>query len=386
MNEILIEKKEDILKIFFLKDNILIETYEENLKKTMIEDNIYVGKVQNVFKGMQAAFVNIGVGKNVFIHLKDLLPKVDVVKNNVEKIDRPITDFIKPGQPIILQVMKDASNKKGARVTCHISIKGRYVMYMPGAEFITVSQKIDDNDKDRLKEIVSGALKDCDGAIIRTAAKEASEEDIKKEIMFLTNKWEEIKNIKTESYPILIHNAGGILGKYLIDIADKGIDKIIVNNEELREDVIKKLNEISSEIDVEINENLLDRIGLEKQLIRASSRKVWLDCGGFITIDKTEALIAIDVNSGKCMGKDDFEQTIFEINKEATIEIAKQLRLRDLGGIIIVDYIDMHEQENKNKIIEIFKEEIKKDISKVQIEGFSKLNLLELTRKHVYSK
>ena len=386
MNEILIEKKEDIIKIFFLKDNVLIETYEENLKKTMIEDNIYIGKVQNVFKGMQAAFVNIGVGKNVFIHLKDLLPKVDVVKNNVEKIDRPITDFIRPGQPIIVQVMKDASNKKGARVTCHISIKGRYIMYMPEGEFITASQKLSDDDKNRLKLIVSETLNENDGAIIRTAAKDVSEEVLKKEIISLSNKWEEIKNVETDSYPKLIYDAGGILGKYLTDIVDKGIDKIIVNNEEMLDKVINILNGINAKIDIEINENLLDQSGLEKQLMRAQNRKVWLDSGGFITIDKTEALIAIDVNSGKCMGKDNFEQTIFEINKEATIEIAKQLRLRDLGGIIIIDYIDMHIEENRKKIIELLEKETKKDISKVQIEGFSKLNLLELTRKHVYSK
>ena len=148
----------------------------------------------------------------------------------------------------------------------------------------------------------------------------------------------------------------------------------------------EKLDKLNAKINVEINENLLDIIGLEEQLNRAKNRKVWLKSGGFITIDKTEALTAIDVNSGKFMGKKYFEETIFEINKEATIEIAKQLRLRDIGGIIIVDYIDMHIEENRKKIIEIFSEETKKDISKVQIEGFSKLNLLELTRKHMYSK
>ena len=259
-------------------------------------------------------------------------------------------------------------------------------MYMPEGEFITASQKLSDDDKNRLKLIVSETLNENDGAIIRTAAKDVSEEVLKKEIISLSNKWEEIKNIETDSYPKLIYDAGGILGKYLTDIVDKVIDKIIVNNEEMLDKVINILNGINAKIDIEINENLLDQSGLEKQLMRAQNRKVWLDSGGFITIDKTEALIAIDVNSGKCMGKDDFEKTIFEINKEATIEIAKQLRLRDLGGIIIIDYIDMHIEENRKKIIELLEKETKKDISKVQIEGFSKLNLLELTRKHVYSK
>lgn len=386
MKELLIEKKENMLNIFLLDNDILIETYNENLNDPMVEDNIYIGKVQNVFKGMQAAFINIGINKNVFIHLRDLLPKSEVVNNPESVKEKNITDYIKPGKPIIVQVMKDASNKKGARVTGHISIKGRYFIYMPDAGYVSASHKLREEEKENLKEIVKEVLPQNDGIVIRTSAKKVSKEILQKEIKFLIQKWETIKNRDIVNFPELIYNAGGILGKYLIDIIDKDLDKIIVNNVETKKIVQTYLDNLNSNMSVEINENLLDRDGLSKQLSRAKNRKVWLESGGFITIDKTEALTAIDVNSGKYMGKKDFEETIFDINKEATIEIAKQLRLRDIGGIIIIDYIDMHIEENRKKIIELLENEAKNDISKIQIEGFSKLNLLELTRKHVYSK
>lgn len=386
MKELLIEKKENIISIYLLEDNVLIETYEEDVNSPMIEDNIYIGKVQNVFKGMQAAFVNIGIGKNVFIHLKDLLPKKDIVKSPQVEFDKSITDLIKPGNPIIVQVMKDASNKKGARVTSHISIKGRYLIYMPDAEFVSSSQKLDEENRKRLKETVLEYLPKNDGAIIRTSAKNATKEELKKEVDLLVEKWEKIKNQDVSGFPKLLYNAGGILGKYLIDIIDKDLNRIVVNNDEMKNIINEHLERLNSNVKVEVNEHLLEKTGLSVQLKRAKNRKIWLNSGGFIIIDKTEALTAIDVNSGKFMGKKDFEETIFEINKEASIEIAKQLRLRDIGGIIVIDYIDMHIDEHKKKILEILSNETKKDISKVQIEGFTKLNLLELTRKHVYSK
>lgn len=386
MKELLIEKENNKIKLLLLDNDILIEKYEEDLEDPMLEDNIYIGKVQNVFNGMQSAFVNIGSKKNVFIHLEDVLPKEDVAKGK-KNADTNISDLIKPGKPIIVQVMKDASHKKGARVTTHIALKGRFVIYMPNVAFVTVSQKIkDENKRETLKGIVKKYLPDGDGAVIRTCATSSNKENIKKEIDFLVNKWNEIKNTEIDEYPKLISDAGGILGKYIIDIVDKGLDKIIVNCDEIEEKVKLHLKDLNINIKVYKDSNLLERIGLKAQLQKAENRKIWLDCGGFITIDKTEALTAIDVNSGKYTGKKDFEETIFEINKEASIEIAKQLRLRDIGGIIIIDYIDMKKEDDKEKIIKILKEETDKDISKVQIEGMSKLNLLELTRKHVYSK
>ena len=337
------------------------------------------------YHGMQAAFVNIGSGKNAFIHLKDILPKVDIVKeNDVEKED--IRKVIKPGDPILVQVTRDKNFKKGARVTTHISLTGRFFVYMPNSPFVAVSQKIEDeNRKKELKEFVEKNIPKDTGGIIRTISENASFDEILQDIQNLINTWNGLIETKFDKFPQKIFDNGGIIKKYIIDNLDKDLDRIIVCDEEIEKHV-KNIFEIESkEVELLIDSDYLDKFDFKNQLRKIENRKIWLDCGGFITIDKTEALTAIDVNSGKFIGKDDFEDTIFIVNKEATFEIAKQLRARDIGGIIIIDYIDMFKEENKNCIIELMKKECKKDGSKVQVEGFTKLNLLEMTRKHIYS-
>ena len=203
-------------------------------------------------------------------------------------------------------------------------------------------------------------------------------EDIKQKYNIEANKG---KNIK----PKLIYKSEDITLRILTDLMDQGLTRIITNNKTMYSQIEEKLKKANKTIKVDLQENVLDIYNLNQQLESLQSRKIWLKCGGFITIDKTEALTAIDVNSGKYTGKKDLEQTIFTVNKEATVEIAKQLRLRDIGGIIIIDYIDMQNKENEEKIIKIFEEQLKKDRSKTQIVGFSKLNLLEMTRKHMCS-
>ncbi len=257
---------------------------------------------------------------------------------------------------------------------------------MPNTPFITISQKVEDKEKRKeLIEFFKNNLSENIGGVIRTSAENADKDEILKEINSFNKKWEDIKNKKIESIPQEIYNAGGIIKKYIIDNVDKGLDRIVVNDSKIKDKVKKYLKEENCNITIDIDKDYLNKFDYEKQLKKIESRKIWLDCGGFITIDKTEALTAIDVNTGKYTGKDDFENTVFEVNRQATIEIAKQLRLRDIGGIIIIDYIDMHIDSNKEKILKIIDEETKKDSSKVQIEGFTKLNLLELTRKHVYT-
>ena len=257
---------------------------------------------------------------------------------------------------------------------------------MPNTPFIAVSQKIEDNEKrENLKKFFRENLPDEIGGVIRTSAEGADRSDIIKELENLNKKWEEIKNIEVKTVPQEIYNAGGIIKKYITDNIDKNLEKIVVNSEEIKNEVLSYLKEENSNILVRIDKDYLNKFNYENQIKKSENRKVWLDCGGFITIDKTEALIVIDVNTGKFTGKDNFEKTVFEVNRQATIEIAKQLRLRDIGGIIIIDYIDMHVDKNKEEILKIIEEEVKKDSSKVQIEGFTKLNLLELTRKHVYT-
>lgn len=391
MKEILINQKEDTKQILLAENGNLIEKYEENKNIQRIEGNIYIGKVENVLQGMQSAFVDIGQEKNTFIHLKDILPKVDI-KDGVKEENKKIKDIVKVGMPLLVQVKRDFTQAKGAKVSTHISINSRFIVFMPNTTIITISQKIvDEEEKIRLTNIAKKYLPDNCGAIIRTSAQNQTEDAIKNDIEIANQKWSNIKRLYEESkknnnYPRLIYKSHNVIKKLLIDLIDKDLEKVTVNTKEDYEYLTKILNEFKvSNIEVSLvkKDILEDRPVIKSQLEKAQRRKVWLKCGGFITIDKTEALTAIDVNSGKYTGTDNVESTIYKVNKEASIEIAKQLKLRDIGGIIIIDYIDMKSEENKEKIIEILKEELKKDRTKTQIIGFSKLNLLELTRKHI---
>ena len=391
MYEVIVNKRENVKTILLLENKVIVEKYEYCQETDKTEGNIYIGKVQNVLPGMQAAFIDIGERKNTFIHLKDLLPKVDekLQQSEEELQNRNIKQIIKPGMPILVQVKKDSTNKKGARVSTHISLPGKYIVFMPNAEFITISQKIEDEkEKERLINIVKNLLPNGSGAIIRTSSENKYEDTIKQDIENLVQQWEKIEKEKdnVSKYPRLVYKNDSILKKLFIDMIEKKIDKIVTNDTEIYEDIVDILKEIdNSNVKIELNENkdLIEDYCLTTQVERIQNRKVWLKCGGFITIDKTEALTAIDVNSGKYIGTKDLEQTVYTVNKEATKEIAKQLRLRDIGGIIVIDYIDMKLSENKKKIEDLLIEELKKDRSKTQVIGFTKLNLLEMTRKHI---
>lgn len=390
MLELIINKNEDLENIILLQNGKIIEYYTstEKDRKRRLEGNIYLAKVGDIINGMQAAFVDFGGSKKGFIHLKDAMPQVDEKK---EKIDTSIDikKVLKPNQKILIQVKKDSDNKKGARVSTHISLPGRYVVIMPNIDFITISQKIDDkNKKDELIKFMKENLPKGFGAIVRTSAEKVSKEEIKKDIGVLLNKWRKIETEYNSSSdkPKLIFESENIVEKMLIDLSVNGIDKITTNSkfeyEKIKSDLVQNG---MPEIVYENKKDLIEEYGLIGQIEKIENRKIWLNCGGFITIDKTEAVTAIDVNTGKYTGNRDLESTIFKVNKEATVEIAKQLRLRDIGGIIIVDYIDMKDKVNKEKIENLLKEELKQDRAKTQVEGFTKLNLMELTRKHICS-
>ena len=394
MQEIIINTdKENTKTILLVENGKLLEQYEEKECKDRLEGNIYLGKVQNILQGMQAAFVDIGTNKNTFIHLKDILPKVDITKN--EQIDETsnIKDVIKKGMPILVQVKRDSTNKKGARVSTHISLVSRFFVLMPDTEIITISQKIEnEKEKQRLITLVKEHLPKNMGVIIRTSGNKKLEEELVHDLESLIQRWKNIqKKVKTntEECPILIEKNEGLITKIITDTIDQKTNKIIVNDKKVYKEVESVLKGLGCIENVEIvlkdKENILDIYELESQLEKTKNRKIWLKCGGFITIDKTEALTAIDVNSGKYIGNQSLEQTVFKVNQEASIEIGKQLRVRDIGGIIVIDYIDMKKEENKNKIIEVLTESLKNDRSKTQVLGFTKLNLLEMTRKHMCS-
>ena len=391
MTEIFVRKNKAGKEIALVENGILVEYYEENDKKSRKEGNIYIGIVKDIIKGMQSAFVNIGTEKNSFIHLKDVLPKVDETKEEVD-MNIDIKDVLKPNQKILVQVKKDSNEKKGARVSTHINLPSKYIVLMPNTNIVTISQKIENKkEQERLIKLVKENLSKNNGAIIRTSA-EGKEKEIIEDIKKIEAKWNKI--IKTNidpnnNNPKLLYESENILEKILIDLVANDINKVIVNNRKEKENIEKILEENPEykniEIELEEKDNIFNLYEIEKQLEKAKNRKIWLKCGGFITIDKTEALTAIDVNTGKYTGNKNLEQTIFKVNKEATVEIAKQIRLRDTGGIIIIDYIDMRNVEDKNKIVELLKEELKKDRTKTQVEGFTKLDLMEMTRKHICS-
>ena len=391
MLEILISRDKEERKIALLENGKLLEYYVDEENSIRKEGNIYIGIVKDIVKGMQSAFVDIGTEKNSFIHLKDILDKIDESKENINpKID--ISDIIKTGQKLLVQVKKDSNLQKGARVSTHINLPSKYIALMPNTDIVTISQKITDSkEKERLVKLVKENLSKGNGAIIRTSAI-GKEQEIIEDIKNIEAKWEKIeisfKNDKGNK-PKLIAKSENIVEKMLIDLPENSIQKITINNKKDYEKMLefkeKKSYLKSTEIELIEDQDILDKYDVEKEIAKLENRKIWLKCGGFITIDKTEALTAIDVNTGKYTGTKNVEQTIYKVNEEATIEIAKQLRLRDIGGIIIIDYIDMKDEKNKEKIENLLKEKLKKDRAKTQVEGFTKLDLMEMTRKHICS-
>jgi ribonuclease G len=386
MNNILINKQSDSTIVGVLENGHLVERYVYNANNESILGNIYVGIVSNIIEGMQAAFIDIGPGKKAFISYKDALPKIDII-SKAETEEYNISDYLKKGQKILVQVRKEQSEEKGARVSTHITLPGKYIVLMPKTEIITISQKItDETEKRRLKEIVEKALPKDFGAIIRTDAELMSEELIIEDIDEVIKVWKNILKISNENQgsPKLVYSDYDIVQKTLRDIANKETDNIFVNNREIydkarsisREDIANKVQLIE--------EDLFEKFDLNEDVSKIENRRIWLKCGGYIVIDKTEALTAVDVNSGKYTGGDELEYTARTVNLESAFEVMRQLRLRDIGGIIVIDFIDMKDPKHKAEVLEVMKKEAKKDRSKVDIREFTQLNLVEMTRKKLY--
>ena len=395
MKEIIVNSAEDKNTIVVTENGILLEKYEEYDELERLEGNIYLGIVTDILPGMQAAFVDIGDCKNAFLHIKDIIPKIsNQTGNKNEDFNKyDIKKYVKAGMPVIVEVKKDKTDKKGAKVSANLNIAGKFAVIIPNTEFVTISQKIEDNAQiDRLSSIVKNLNIKNYGIIIRTSAINASESEIEEDINSVINLYENVKEkanqaIQTRNNkPILLYEKGSIVQRLLLDIGNQGLDRVIVNEKSIFEKVtelVKKSNLQNVKVEFREKESILDLYDLEKQINKISNRKVWLNCGGFITIDQTEALTAIDVNSGKFTGKENIEKTVLKVNSEATVEIAKQIRARDIGGIIIVDYIDMDTKDDEEIIQNLLIENLKKDRAKTQVIGFTKLHLLEMTRKHI---
>ena len=361
--------------ITLIDDYKVVEKYIETADES-IEGNIYIGVVKNIIPGIKAAFVDIGQEKNAFIHFED------IYKTNNE---------IKLNEKILVQVQKDEINQKGAKLTTNIKLTGRQIVLLPTTDIITVSRKIENEKvKEKLIEIVAENLPKGIGAIIRTTASKATKTEIIDDIQRLVKDWNNIekKVQNSDEVPVLLGKNNTIIESVILGTADSGMDKIITDSKEENKKIEKFLKEfeLDDKVKVEYDEKVLDKYKIEDELEKLNNNKIWLKCGSYIVIDKTEALTSIDVNSGKYTGKENLENTILRVNEEATVEIAKQIRLRDMSGIIIIDYIDMELEENKHRIMKLLEQEVKKDRAKVQIEGFTRLNLLEMTRKQLYGK
>ena len=308
MLEILINRNQEGREIALVENGRLIEYYIDEEKTTRKEGNIYVGVVKDIIKGMQAAFVDIGTEKNSFIHLKDILNKVDETKGQEQQTEE-INKVLKKGQKLLVQVKKDSNLQKGARVSTHINLPSKYIALMPNTEIITVSQKIEDKkEQERLIKLVKENIGKGNGAIIRTSA-EGKEQEIIKDIKNVERKWQKIKksyNEYKENNPILIEKSQSIVEKMIIDLPENSIDKIIVNSQK----DYKKIQEFKNQnnyfsntvLELKENSNVFEKYNLKNEIGKIENRKIWLNCGGFITIDKTEALTAIDVNTGKYTG------------------------------------------------------------------------------------
>ena len=399
MKDIIINKNEDGSNLIALVENgKLIEKYDDDESIKANEGNIYCGIVRDLLPGMQSAFVDIGEDKNAFIHIKDVIPKVsNVTGNKDENLEKyKIKDYLKVNMPVLVQVKKSEENLKGARVSTHISITGRLSVLMINVDFITVSQKIENKEeRARLKKLASEILSELNenskyGLILRTSAEDKGKAEIEKDVADLIEIWKKIKatydeNLK-DKRPQLIFQNYDVISKFLVSVLETDVDRVIVNSKNTCETILEYLKKIGKEnVEVILNENedLTQMHDIAGQIEEMKERKIWLKCGGFITIDKTEALTAIDINSGKFTGKKNSskENTIYKVNQEATVEIAKQLRLRNISGIIVIDYIDMEEEQDRKNIMNLLEKELKKDRSKTQVMGFTKLDLLEMTRK-----
>lgn len=394
-NEIIINASQEETRAALLESGQLAELYVEREKDTSLVGNVYKGKVVKILPGMQSAFVDIGLEKATFLHVADVYSSLNcsVFGEDIEEtipLHLPIEDLLQEGQEVLVQVSKDPIGTKGARVTSYITFPGRYLVLMPGVEHIGISRRIsDENERTRLKELVSDLKPQNVGLIIRTASEGCSEEEIKKDIDFLMLLWKNIQSKKDKvNSPRLLYSDLDLTFRSVRDLLGHEVSKLIIDSEEEYEKLVEFINtyfpKLISKIKLyEGDEPIFDAYGIELEIPKALGKRVWLKSGGYIVIDQTEALTAIDVNTGKFVGKATLEDTLLKTNLEAVKEIAYQIRLRNLGGIIIIDFIDMEKEENRKKIFDTFQEAMNKDRVKSTILRVSEFGLIQMTRKRV---
>ena len=404
--EILINVRPLETRVAYVEAGVLMDLKVERKSSPTWVGTVHRGIVTRVLPGMQAAFVDIGLEKAAFLYVGDILteegreffamdddhePKSgeDQDYRSSRDVKTPIQDLIKEGQHLMVQVAKDPLGTKGARITTHISLPGRGVVYMPFVKHIGISRKIEEeSEKDRLKKLVQ-KINPTGGVIVRTAAEGATEEGLRSDIDYLDRLGKEIqKNYEKKKTAGLVHAEIDVELRALRDLMNEEVTTVWVDDEEAYKKVSKFVTQLMPKYKQNIihygeKKPLFDLYDIDLDISRATERKVWLKSGGYIVVDEAEALVVVDVNTGSYVGKKDLEDTILKTNLEAVKEIAHQLRVRNVGGIIIIDFIDMEKESHREQVLQAMQEELKKDRVRTNVTSMSELGLVEMTRKRI---
>ena len=379
----------DRIQIAVIEDNVMVEHYVNRNANVSYVGNVYLGRVQNVLPSMEAAFVDIGKGRNAVLYAGEVNWDAAGIS---ESEPRKIEMVLKTGQPVLVQVTKDPIGQKGARLTSQISLPGRYVVYVPGGGMSGISKRLPESERTRLKAILKNLIPDTAGVIVRTAAEGVSEVELTADVERLKAQWEDIYQ-KSENpnfhAPALLLSEPDLAVRVIRDIFNEDFRKLIIQGNEAWDEITSYLGSIAPELVSKIEKysgsgDLFADYRVEEQLAKAFDRKVYLPSGGSLVIDRTEAMVVIDVNTGKFIGKGgNLEETVTKNNLEAAEEIARQLRLRDLGGIVVIDFIDMVLESNRDAVLRRLVEALGRDRTKHQVAEVTSLGLVQMTRKRV---
>ncbi|WP_349236056.1 Rne/Rng family ribonuclease [Agromyces sp. H66] len=385
--QMIVRAKDGRIQIGVLEDGVLVEHYVARNQDASLIGNVYLGRVQNVLPSMEAAFVDIGRGRNAVLYSGEV--DWDAAAENGEKNQpRRIELALKPGDRVLVQVTKDPVGHKGARLTSQVSLPGRYLVYVPNGSMNGISRKLPDTERARLKKILKEVLPDNVGVIVRTAAEGATEEQLTLDVNRLIAQWADISTqLEKAQAPALLHSEPDLLIKIVRDVFNEDFQKMIISGDDARETIERYLRAVAPDLLERVEaytgeRDAFDEFRITEQIEKALDRKVWLPSGGSLVIDRTEAMTVVDVNTGKFVGSGgNLEETVTKNNLEAAEEIVRQLRLRDIGGIIVVDFIDMVLESNRDLVLRRLVECLSRDRTKHQVAEVTSLGLVQMTRK-----
>ena len=371
-------------QVAVLERDLIVEHYVTRSKDRSLVGNIYLGRVQNVLPGMEASFVDVGEARNGVLYAGE----VGIAGDEGAEVPR-IETVLRSGQPILVQVTKDPMRSKGARLTALVSMAGRHLVLVPKARSLGVSRRLPDDERARLRGLAQELKPEGHGLIVRTAAQGAQRVDLERDLDKLVGAWDDIESrASTANAPALIYEEPELELRVVRDLFNRDIARCVVDDVALEAKLRSYVRATTPDLDhrLELYEGRLpifEEYRVLEQIRKSLERRVWLPSGGHIVIDRTEALTVVDVNTGKFVGRSSLEETVFRTNKEAAIEIARQLRLRDIGGIIVCDFIDMEEQRNREELLRVFRRVLDEDRSRTQLFDISPLGLVQMTRKNV---